>query len=109
MGAYGENPRGITDKVTSIDILRMAESLNTKVIIPVHYDIWTNFMADPKEIEALWQMRKDRLQYKFKPFIWQVGGEFTFPDDKDRMEFMYDRGFHDAFSSPNDTPVPAFL
>lgn len=109
LGAYGENPRGITDKVTSIDILRMAESLNTKVIIPVHYDIWTNFMADPKEIEALWQMRKDRLQYKFKPFIWQVGGEFTFPDDKDWMEFMYDRGFHDAFSIPNDTPFPAFL
>lgn len=109
LGAYGENPRGITDKVTSIDILRMAESLKTKVVIPVHYDIWTNFMADPKEIEALWKMRKDRLQYKFKPFIWQVGGEFTFPDDKDRMEFMYDRGFHDTFSVPNDTPFPAFL
>ena len=84
----------------------MAESLNTKVIIPVHYDIWTNFMADPKEIEALWQMRKDRLQYKFKPFIWQVGGEFTFPDDKDRMEFMYDRGFHDAFSNSKRHTVP---
>lgn len=38
----------ITDKVTSVDMLRMAESLNAKVVIPVHYDIWSNFMADPK-------------------------------------------------------------
>lgn len=109
LGAYGENPRGITDKVTSVDILRMAESLNTKVIIPVHYDIWTNFMADPKEITELWKMKKDRLQYEFKPFIWEVGGKFTYPNDKDRMEFMFDRGFHDAFKNDNDTPFPSFL
>lgn len=109
LGAYGENPRGITDKVTSSDILRMAESLNTKVMIPVHYDIWTNFWADPKELLALWQLRKDRLQYKFKPFIWQVGGKFTYPDDKDRLEFMFDRGFKDVFVKENDVPFPSFL
>ena len=34
LGSYGENPRGITDKMTSADILRMAESLNAKVVIP---------------------------------------------------------------------------
>lgn len=109
LGAYGENPRGITDKVTSVDILRMAESLKTKVIIPVHYDIWTNFMADPKEITELWKYKKDRLQYRFKPYIWQVGGKFTFPDNKDQLEFNFDRGFHDVFSINNDTPYPAFL
>lgn len=109
LGAYGENPRGITDKVTSIDMLRMAESLNTQVVIPVHYDIWANFQADPKEITALWKMKKDRLQYQFKPYIWQVGGKFTFPDDKDKMEFMFYRGFDDAFTIENDTPFPSFL
>ena len=109
LGAYGENPRGITDKVTSVDILRMAESLNAKVIIPVHYDIWTNFMADPNEIMMLWKMKKDRLQYQFKPYIWQVGGKFTYPDDKDRLEFNFDRGFKDVFSIENDTPFPSFL
>ncbi|MBF0702157.1 L-ascorbate 6-phosphate lactonase [Ligilactobacillus murinus] len=109
LGAYGENPRGITDKVTSIDILRMAESLRAKVVIPVHYDIWTNFYADPKEITELWRLRKDRLQYDFKPFIWQVGGKFTYPEDKDRLEFMYDRGFEDVFTKENDVPFPSFL
>ncbi len=87
----------------------MAESLRAKVVIPVHYDIWTNFYADPKEITELWRLRKDRLQYDFKPFIWQVGGKFTYPEDKDRLEFMYDRGFEDVFTKENDVPFPSFL
>lgn len=108
-GSYGENPRGMTDKMTSIDILRMAECLNTEVVIPIHHDIWTNFQADPKEILTLWNMRKDRLQYKFKPFIWQVGGKFTYPQDKDRLEYNYPRGFEDAFAIEPDLPFKSLL
>ncbi|PRX35539.1 L-ascorbate 6-phosphate lactonase [Orenia metallireducens] len=109
LGSFGENPRGMTDKLNAADILRMAESLKTEVIIPIHHDIWTNFMADPKEITTLWEMKKDRLQYQFKPFIWQVGGKFTWPADKDRMEYMYDRGFHDAFAIEPDLPFKSLL
>lgn len=109
LGAFGENPRGITDKVTSVDMLRMAESLNAKVVIPVHHDIWANFQADPKEITELWKMKKDRLQYQFKPFIWQVGGKYVYPRDKDKLEFNFYRGFDDVFSIENDVPFPSFL
>jgi len=109
LGSFGENPRGMTDKINAFDMLRMAESLNTKVVIPVHHDIWTNFLADPKEILALWQMKKDKLKYQFKPFIWQVGGKFTYPDNKDDLEFMFDRGFHDAFAIEPDLPFPSLL
>lgn len=109
LGSYGENPRGMTDKMTSVDMLRMAECLNTEVVIPIHHDIWTNFKADPKEILYLWNMRKDRLQYKFKPFLWEVGGKFVWPLDKDRLEYMYDRGFHDAFSIEPDLPFKSML
>lgn len=109
LGAYGENPRGITDKMTSADILRMAEALKTKVVIPVHYDIWSNFMADPKEITLLWQSKKERLAYQFHPFIWQVGGKFTYPHDFEKLEFNFNRGFHDVFTTENDTPFPSFL
>ncbi len=109
LGSYGENPRGVTDKMTSSDILRMAESLGTKVIIPFHHDIWTNFQADPAEILALWNMRRYRLRYEFKPFIWQVGGKFTYPNDKDLLEYHYDRGFDDVFSIEDDLPFPSFL
>lgn len=109
LGSFGENPRGMTDKLTAVDILRMAESLKTKVVIPFHHDIWTNFKADPKEITTLWNMKKDKLQYKFKPFIWEVGGKFTYPNDKDKMEYMYDRGFHDAFAIEPDLPFKSLL
>ncbi|MDI5048906.1 L-ascorbate 6-phosphate lactonase, partial [Salmonella enterica subsp. enterica serovar Montevideo] len=109
LGSYGENPRGITDKMTSADILRMAESLNTKVVIPFHHDIWSNFQADPQEIRVLWEMKKDRLKYGFKPFIWQVGGKFTWPLDKDNFEYHYPRGFDDCFTIEPDLPFKSFL
>lgn len=109
LGSYGENPRGVTDKMTSVDILRMAECLRAKVVIPFHHDIWTNFQADPMEIVALWRMKKDRLGYGFSPFVWQVGGKFTWPVDKDRIEYHYPRGFEDVFEGETDLPYPSFL
>ena len=109
LAAYGENPRGITDKMTESDVLRMAEALNTKVVIPIHHDIWTNFAADPTAILALYESKKHRLQYKFKPFIWQVGGKFTYPNDKDRLVYQYPRGFDDCFVSEVNLPYLSFL
>ncbi len=108
-GSFGENPRGITDKMTSSDILRMAEDLNCDVVIPYHHDLWTNFQADTKEILVLWYMRRNRLQYKFKPFIWEVGGHFTWPDDKDRIEYHHYRGFDDVFTEDINLPFRSFL
>jgi len=109
LGSFGENPRGMTDKMTSVDILRMAECLNTEVVIPVHHDIWTNFQADPNEIMVLWNMKKDRLQYGFKPFIWQVGGKYTYPQDKEKLIYNFRRGFEDAFAIEPDLPFKALL
>ncbi|AXY24873.1 L-ascorbate 6-phosphate lactonase [Suicoccus acidiformans] len=106
---FGENPVGIHDKLTSADVLRMAEALRTKVIIPVHHDIWTNFYADPEEIVKLWEFKKDRLQYNFQPFVWQVGGEYQYPRDTNRIHFMFDRGFHDHFEHEQDLPYDSFL
>lgn len=109
LGSFGENPRGITDKMTASDILRMAEALKTKVIIPFHHDIWSNFQADPREISVLYEMKKHRLQYNFKPFIWQVGGKFVYPNDKELREYHYPRGFDDCFIGDIDLPYLSFL
>jgi len=109
LGSFGENPRGMTDKMSSIDMLKMAECLNCKVIAPFHHDIWTNFQADTNEIITLWNMRKDRLQYKFKPFIWQVGGKFTWPTDENRLIYQHPRGFEDAFAMEPDLPFKSLL
>ena len=108
--SYGENPIGCSDKVTSIDCLRIAENLQAKVLIPFHYDIWTNMVADPMEIMLLYDYRKERMDYKFHPFIWQVGGGYIYPQEKDKRVFMYERGFTDAFEQdePN-IPFKSFL
>ncbi|GAP00276.1 L-ascorbate 6-phosphate lactonase [Fructobacillus ficulneus] len=106
---YGENPRGISDKLTASDVLRSAEDLQVKVVIPLHYDIWTNFAADPNEIMYLWRMKRESLQYQFHPFIWQVGGSYTYPADQDRFKYHHDRGFKDAFENDPDLPFSSFL
>ena len=56
-----------------------------------------------------WKFKKNRLHYQFKPYIWQVGGKFVYRDDKDNLEFNFDRGFDDVFVKENDTPFPSFL
>ncbi len=109
LGSYGENPAGNQDKMTSIDILRMAEALNTKVVIPFHYDVWTNFKADPLEILMLYDYKKYVLQYKFKPFIWDVGGKFVYPNDQDLRQYHYRRGFEDAFTDEPNVPFRSIL
>ncbi len=109
LGSYGENPAGNQDKMTSVDILRMAEALNCKVVIPFHYDVWTNFKADPAEITMLYEFKKYKLQYSFVPFIWDVGGKFVYPDDKEKREYHYRRGFEDCFTEEPNVPFRSIL
>jgi L-ascorbate 6-phosphate lactonase len=54
-------------------------------------------------------MKKDRLQYGFAPFFWQVGGKYTYPTDKGRMHYQYFRGFQDIFTDEPELPYKAFL
>lgn len=108
-GSYGENPVGIQDKMTSVDILRMAEALRTKVVIPIHYDVWTNMQADPYEIRLLYEFRKDKLDYQFHPFIWEVGGKYVYPTDKDKYAYHHPRGFDDCFEHPQNIPFRSLL
>ena len=91
------------------DILRMAEALKTKVVIPIHWDVWTNFEADLTEIETLYQMRRERLGYEFKPYYWKVGGHYTYPTDANKKYFVYRRGFEDCFTEEPNVPFRSVL
>ena len=108
-GSYGENPVGMQDKMTSVDILRMAEALRCKVVVPIHYDVWTNFMADVNEINVLYHMKKDRLGYEFHPFFWEVGGKYVYPTDKEKRAYHHRRGFEDCFEAPQNIPFRSLL
>ena len=108
-GSFGENPAGIMDKMTSVDILRMAEALRCEVVIPIHYDVWTNFMADVNEIKVLYDMKKDRLDYQFRPFFWEVGGKYIYPTHKNKQAYHHPRGFEDCFGYPQNIPFRSCL
>lgn len=108
-GSFGENPVGMADKMTSCDILRMAEALKCKVVIPIHYDVWTNFMADVNEIKMLYDLKRDRLDYKFHPFFWEVGGKYVYPADKNKKAYHHPRGFEDCFEAPQNIPFRSCL
>lgn len=109
LGSFGENPVGLQDKMTSVDILRMAEALKCEVVIPVHHDVWTNMMADVHEIELLYNFKKPRNNYKFHPFYWEVGGKYVYPTDKDLTHFHFRRGFEDCFEHEPNTPFNSIL
>ena len=68
--------------------------------VPIHWDVWTNFQADCDEIKVLYDFKKDRNEYKFHPFFWQVGGKYTYPADKDKIYYHHRRGFEDCFEAP---------
>lgn len=108
-GSYGCNPIGMQDKMEASDILRMAEALDAKVVIPIHWDVWTNFEADLNEIETLYQMRKERLDYRFKPYYWKVGGHYSYPADANKKFFVYQRGFEDCFEHEPNVPFRSVL
>ncbi|MCL3986615.1 L-ascorbate 6-phosphate lactonase [Limosilactobacillus fermentum] len=107
--AYGDNPVGIQDKMTSIDVLRTAEDLEAKVVIPMHWDVWSNMLGDPGEVELLWRYRRHKFGYKFYPFAWLPGGHFTYPDDVDKLQYYHQRGFEDRYQYPTELPYRSFL
>ena len=109
LGSFGENAIGMQDKMTSVDILRMAENLRCKVVVPIHWDVWTNFQADCEEIKLLYDFKKDRNEYKFHPFFWQVGGKYVYPQDKDKIYYHHRRGFEDSFEAPQNIPYRSCL
>ncbi|STI83083.1 L-ascorbate 6-phosphate lactonase [Escherichia coli] len=111
LGSYGENPRGITDKMTSADMLRMGEALNAKVVIPFHHDhLVKTSRPIRKEIRVLWGDEKRSSEVWLQSRLsGQVGGKFTWPLDKDNFEYHYPRGFDDCFTIEPDLPFKSFL
>ena len=108
-GSFGENPIGMQDKMSSVDILRMAENLRCKVVIPIHWDVWSNFQADCEEIRLLYDFKKDRNEYAFHPFFWQVGGKYIYPSHQNKMYFHHERGFEDCFEKEQNIPFRSCL
>ncbi len=109
LASMGLNPVGIQDKMESLDVLRMAEALRCKVVIPIHYDVWTNTKPIIEEVTMLYRMRRDRLGYAFHPYIWEVGGKFVYPTDAVQSYHHFERGFSDCFSNEQNVHFRVIL
>lgn len=105
--SYGKNPPGSTDKMTACDCLRTAQNLRAKLLIPYHYDLWSNQIVDPRELELLHEFNRHRLAFEL--YIWRVGGKFIYPDDKDKRRYEYLQGGKDSFTDKPNIPYPSFL
>ena len=53
--------------------------------------------------------KKDVLDYKFHPFIWDVGGKYVYPTDKAKRQYHYRRGFEDCFEEEPNVPYRSVL
>ncbi len=105
--SWGDNGPGITDKLTSSDALRAGRDLNTKVLIPIHWDMWAAQQGDPTELIMLREL--NRHQMKFKLVIWRIGGRFIFPDDQDIEKYVYPKDYGDIGTDDPNIPFPEFL
>jgi len=85
MIAFGDNPSGMTDKMTAYDAYRVAKALNTKVLMPMHYDNWAIVQGDPAELE--WIVKKKAPTMKV--VILQWGIKFLYPKDQDIGRAVY--------------------
>lgn len=93
-------------KVEMISLMAQRTSM-----IPVDRD--GNALCDAvmwqDKIKVLYDFKKDRNEYKFHPFFWQVGGKYTYPADKDKIYYHHRRGFEDCFEAPQNIPFRSCL
>jgi len=82
---FGNNNRGVSDKPSVFDAVRIAEDLKAKVVIPMHFDNWANSQGDPKQF---YNYVKENLK-DTKPVIMQWGGKFEYPTDTDIGFYKY--------------------
>ena len=83
--AFGDNPDGMTDKMTPYDAFRVAKALRTKVLIPVHYDNWSMVQGNPLEVERIVEEKASWI----KTVIMQWGAKFEYPTDANMKRYKY--------------------
>ena len=81
----GHNPSGSYDKLTPWDAFRVAKALNSKVVIPDHYENWACTFLDPDQLEEIVKKNDPTI----KTVILRPGALFVYPDDQDIKRFKY--------------------
>lgn len=81
----GHNAPGGTDKLTPFDAYRVGQALQTKVLIPDHYDNWSSSVIDPRQLE--WIVKENDPSIQTAILEW--GAKFVYPTDKNIGRYKY--------------------
>jgi len=88
--SMGNNAPGYTDKMSPWDVWRVAESLNAKVILPMHHDNWANCYEDPSYVEDIVSRKNRESRHpEMKTVILLPGGRYVHPDDMNIGRYVY--------------------
>lgn len=81
----GHNAPGGSDKMNPWEVMRLAQDLNVKIVIPDHYENWGSSELDPHQLTKIVADNDPNL----KVCIMKSGGLFEYPKDKDMKEYKY--------------------
>lgn len=73
--SLGTNPPGMEIYNNPGEVVRIARDLNAKVVIPMHWNLWSFSMENPHLVEEEVRIRKLNM----KVVILQIGEKFTYP------------------------------
>lgn len=73
--SLGVNPPGMEIYNNPGEVVRIARDLNAKVIIPMHWNLWSFSMENPYLVEEEVKIRK----LDMKVMVLQIGERFTYP------------------------------
>ncbi len=88
----GYNTPGATDKMTPYDCARLGETIKAKVLIPDHYDNWSNTAGDPALMVDQFERIVAENTPEIKTVIMHCGGRFDYPQDQDIKRYRYSSG-----------------
>lgn len=81
----GHNAPGATDKMNPWDVMRVAQNLGAKVVIPDHYENWASSELNPHQLERIVAENDPNL----RTCIMKSGGMYVYPRDIDMKEYKY--------------------
>jgi L-ascorbate 6-phosphate lactonase len=82
----GYNAPGGTDKMTPYDAVRVAEAIQAKVLMPLHWDNWGNTTVDPEEV--VWIAKRHTPDLKI--VIPQWGVKWIYPAQAEIGKMAFD-------------------
>lgn len=92
----GYNFTGATDKMTPYDIVRFADAIKCKVIIPDHYENLAHCAYDPQLLVDQFERIADEMIPDIRHCVMQVGGMYQYPRDMNMRRYRHKPGVVDV-------------